>query len=101
VFFTGDYTDLFRTDIRLNLDLTSQVKVLFLESVRFYVEANNVFSGFKGSAFKFLGGENGRQRSVVVRDSDGDDTDGYEIVPFMAKGMGLYVQFGIEGNLGF
>jgi hypothetical protein len=99
---TGEFTNLFRTDLRLNLDLTSQVKVLFLERVRFYVEANNIFSALQGTFFEFLGGENGRQRSVAVqgyRETAGGAA--YDLDPFLAKGMGLYVQFGIEGSLGF
>ena len=51
-------------------------------------------------ALKFLGGENARERSWVTRDENGDSNDGYDLVPFMAKGMGLYVQFGVEVQLG-
>ena len=52
------------------------------------------------SALKFLGSENARERSWVTRDNNDESTDGYDLVPFMAKGMGLYVQFGVEVQLG-
>jgi len=93
-------TSLFRTDIRLNLDLKSKMKIIFLENVRFFIEADNIFAPLDIKALHFLGGENARERSVVVRDADGDSTNGFDIVPFMAKGMGFYLQFGIEGNFG-
>jgi len=87
-------TSLFRTDIRLNLDLKSKARIIFLENVRFFIEADNIFAPLD---IKFLGGENARERSVAVRNSNGDS---FDIVPFMAKGMGLYLQFGVEGNFG-
>ena len=95
--YADETTSLFRTDIRLNLDLKSKAKIIFLENVRFFIEADNIFAPLD---IKFLGGENARERSVAVRDPDGDSTNGFDIVPFMAKGMGLYLQFGIEGNFG-
>jgi hypothetical protein len=88
---------LFRTDIRLNLDLKSKTRIFFLENVRFFIEADNIFAPLD---IKFLGEENARERSVVVRDADGNSANGFDIVPFMAKGMGLYLQFGVEGNFG-
>jgi len=97
---TGETASLFRTDIRLNLDLKSRVRIFFLENVRFFVEADNIFSSLDVKALRFLGGENARERSVAVRDIDGDSRNGFDIVPFMAKGMGLYFQFGVEGNFG-
>lgn len=97
----GLTTDLYRTDLRMNLDLKSKTKILLLENVRFYVEADNVFAPLESEALRFLGADNARQRSVVVQDSDGNSDTGFELVPFMAKGMGLYVQFGVEGNFGF
>jgi hypothetical protein len=93
-------TSLFRTDIRLNLDLKSKTRIIFLENVRFFIEADNIFAPLDIKALRFLGGENARERSVVVRDADGDSRNGFDIVPFMAKGMGFYLQFGIEGNFG-
>jgi hypothetical protein len=104
VFDTGEFTDLFRTDVRMNLDLKSQTKTylfIFLENIRFYAEANNIFASVKSPALRFLGGDNARQRSVVVHDPDKNPDNGFDIVPFMAKGMGLYLQFGLEGNFGF
>ena len=98
--YADEKTSLFRTDVRMNLDLKSRVKIIFLENVRFYVEADNIFSAFDVDALRFLGGENARERSVAIRDKDGDSTNGFYIVPFMAKGMGFYLQFGVEGNFG-
>ena len=72
----------------------------FFRSARFYLEVDNIFAKMDVSALKFLGGENARERSWVTRDADGDSNDGYDLVPFMAKGMGLYVQFGVEVQLG-
>ncbi|MDR2579842.1 MAG: carboxypeptidase-like regulatory domain-containing protein [Fibromonadaceae bacterium] len=94
---SSETASLFRTDVRINLDLKSKEKI-FLEKVRFFVEANNIFSPFDIKPLRFLGAENGRERSVAVRDDDGDSRNGFDIVPFMAKGMGLYLQFGIEGS---
>lgn len=98
--YTDETSSLFRTDLRLNLDLKSRVKIIFLENVRFFVEVDNIFSSLDIKALKFLGGENARERSVAVRDNDANSANGFDIVPFMAKGMGLYLQFGIEGTFG-
>lgn len=92
----NEFTDLFRTDVRVNLDLPG--RVFFFRKVRFYVEADNVFSGLDVDALKFLGADNARERSQVSRDPDGKSSNGYDLVPFMAKGMGLYLQFGVEAN---
>jgi len=97
---TGETNSLFRTDVRLNLDLKSKAKFFFLENVRFFVEADNIFSSLDVKALRFLGGDNGRERSVAIRDNNQDSRDGFDIVPFMAKGMGFYLQFGVEGNFG-
>jgi hypothetical protein len=98
--YTDETASLFRTDIRLNLDLKSRVKIIFLENLRLFVEADNIFSSLDVKALRFLGGENARERSVAVRDANGDSRDGFDIVPFMAKGMGFYLQFGVEGSFG-
>ena len=84
--------------MRLNLDLMTSK--YFFRSARFYLEVDNIFAKLDVPALKFLGGENARERSWVTRDVDGDSNDGYDLVPFMAKGMGLYVQFGVEVQLG-
>jgi len=97
---SDETASLFRTDIRLNLDLKSKTRIFFLEQVRFFVEADNIFSSLNIKALRFLGEENARERSVAVRDTDKDSKNGFDIVPFMAKGMGLYLQFGVEGNFG-
>ena len=94
----NEFTDLFRTDLRLNLDLMTSK--YFFRSARFYLEVDNIFAKLDVPALKFLGGENARERSWVTRDADGDSNDGYDLVPFMAKGMGLYLQFGVEVQLG-
>jgi len=98
--YANETTSLFRTDVRFNLDLKSRVKIIFLENVRFFVEADNIFSPLNVEALRFLGGENARERSVAIRDKDGNSENGFDIVPFMAKGMGFYLQFGVEGNFG-
>ncbi len=47
---------------------------------------------------RFLGSDNARERSVVTQDKDSNHQNGYDVVPFMAKGMGLFIQFGVEGT---
>ena len=94
----NEFTDMFRTDARVNLELVG--KNAFFRSARFYVEVDNIFANLDVDALKFLGSENGRERSWVTQDNNDDSNDGYDLVPFMAKGMGLYVQFGIEVQLG-
>jgi hypothetical protein len=95
---SSETASLFRTDARVNLDLKSKVNIFSLENIRFFVEANNIFSPLNVKPLRFLGADNGRERSVAVRDPDGDSRNGFDIVPFMAKGMGLYFQFGVEGS---
>ncbi|SHK22207.1 hypothetical protein [Fibrobacter sp. UWB12] len=92
------FTDLYRTDLRVNLDLTKSK--FFFRHARFYLEVDNIFSKLDVAALKFLGGENGRERSWVARDKDKNTANGYDLVPFIAKGMGLYLQFGVEVQLG-
>lgn len=89
-----EFTDMFRTDARVNLDLISS-KYVF-KSVRFYVGVDNIFADLEMGALKFLGSENARERSWVTRDENKDSSDGYDLVPFMAKGMGRFVDFGVE-----
>ena len=92
------FTDLYRTDVRVNLDLTKTKG--FFRNARFYLELDNIFSKLDVAAFKFLGSENGRERSWVARDKDKNTANGYDLVPFIAKGMGLFFQFGVEVQLG-
>lgn len=92
------FTDLFRTDVRVNLDLEG--KKSFFRKARFYLEVDNIFANLDVDALKFLGAENGRERSWVTRDNDKNSNNGYDLVPFIAKGMGLYFQFGVEVMLG-
>ncbi|MDR1759034.1 MAG: hypothetical protein LBR60_00745 [Fibrobacter sp.] len=94
--FYDEFSNLYRTDVRVNLDFRN-VKGIF-KNVRFYVEADNVFANLNVEALKFLGTDNYRERSQVVRDPDGNSDNGYDLIPFMAKGMGLYLQFGVEAE---
>ena len=94
----NEFTDLYRTDVRVNLDLTKTKG--FFRNARFYLELDNIFSKLDVGALKFLGSENGRERSWVARDNDKNTANGYDLVPFIAKGMGLYFQFGVEVQLG-
>ena len=72
--------------------------MFFFRKVRFYLEADNIFANLDVDALRFLGGDNARERSLVSQDNDKRSSNGYDLVPFMAKGMGLYIQFGIEAN---
>lgn len=94
----NEFTDLFRTDIRVNLDLHRD-KGLFRDA-RFYLELDNFLAKLDVDALKFLGSQNARERSWVSEDNDGKSDNGFNLVPFMAKGMGLYLQFGVEVQLG-
>ncbi len=94
----NEFTDLFRTDVRVNLDLHRD-KGLFRDA-RFYLELDNFLSKLDVDALKFLGAQNARERSWVTEDADENSVNGYDLVPFMAKGMGLYLQFGVEVQLG-
>lgn len=94
----NEFTDLFRTDVRVNLDLIG--KKSFFRSARFYLELDNIFGNLDVDALKFLGSDNDRERSWVTRDNNDNYKDGYDLIPFMAKGMGLYFQFGVEVQLG-
>lgn len=93
-----EFADLYRTDLRVNLDLTKTKG--FFRNARFYLELDNIFSKLDVAALKFLGSENARERSWVARDNDKNTANGYDLVPFIAKGMGLYFQFGVEVQLG-
>lgn len=92
------FTDMYRTDVRVNLDLTKSK--FFFRHARFYLEVDNIFAKLDVDALKFLGAENDRERSWVAQDTDDKTGNGYNLVPFIAKGMGLYVQFGVEVQLG-
>ena len=93
-----EFTDFFRTDLRVNLDIIRD-KGWFRKS-RFYLELDNLFGKLDVDALKFLGSENARERSWVTKDDDKNSDNGYRLEPFMAKGMGLYFQFGVEVLLG-
>lgn len=80
-----------RTDMRLNLDLKSKWKPL--ESMRFFFEADNIFSDYDGTATDFLGGANRRKRGWTRSNPNGD------LLPVVTKGMGLFIMFGFEGKL--
>ena len=91
----NEFTDLFRTDLRVNLDITTSK--YFFRNARFFLELDNIFANLDFDALRFLGSKNGRERSWVTRNVG---EDGYELVPFMAKGMGLWFLFGVEVQLG-
>jgi len=93
-----EFTDMFRTDVRVNLDINRE-KGFFRKS-RFYLEISNLFANLDVDALKFLGAENSRERSWVTEDADKNTQNGYDLKPFMAKGMGLFFMFGIEVQLG-
>ena len=93
-----EFTDMFRTDIRVNLDIYRE-KGWFRKS-RFYLEIDNLFANVDVGALRFLGSENARERSWVVEDKDKNTENGFDLKPFMAKGMGLWFEFGIEVMLG-
>ena len=78
----NEFTDLFRTDIRANLDLPGHL--FFFRKVRFYLEADNIFAHLDVDALRFLGGDNARERSLVVQDSDKRSSNGYKLVPMPA-----------------
>jgi hypothetical protein len=82
----------------VNLDLPGQKSIF--KQVRFYLEANNIFAHLKVKHFRFLGGENDRNRSLVTQKQDENSKYTYDLVPLMSKGMGLFIQFGVEGRFG-
>ena len=90
--------DTYRTDIRLHLDLQSEAG--FLKDLRFYIEINNIFSGFDFAGAEYLGGDNERQRGWTASKRKFRDPDQLQLEPFWAPGMGLFVQLGFEGNFG-
>ena len=93
-----EFTDMFRTDIRVNLDIFRE-KGWFRKS-RFYLEIDNLFANLDVDALKILGSENARERSWVAIDNDRNVQNGFDLQPFMAKGMGLWFEFGVEVQLG-
>ena len=93
-----EFTDLYRTDLRVNLDLTKSR--FFFRHARFYLELDNIFAKLDVGALRFLGSENWRERSWVARDKDKKTDNGYDLVPFIAKGMGFNLDFGVEVQLG-
>ena len=86
----------FRTDLRLHLDITSRIRPL--KSIRFYLELDNLFAGVDAEAFRWLGGDNERQRGWQVKRRGTYADQKFDLEPYVGKGMGLFVQFGFEGN---
>ncbi|MCD6023408.1 MAG: hypothetical protein K0Q91_324 [Fibrobacteria bacterium] len=82
-----------RLDARVNLDLKSAWRPL--ESVRFFFEADNIFSGFEQAWAGPLGGRNERRRGWT-RAADGANGT---LQPVVTRGLGLFIMFGIEGKL--
>jgi hypothetical protein len=98
--FSNDQTvSSYRTDIRFNLDLNSRFKPL--DDIRFYFEIDNIFAWVEQDYLRFLGGDNPRQRSWVTGDLEQPYDRFVTLEPFLAKGLGLFVQFGAEGNFSF
>ncbi len=80
-----------RLDARVNLDLKSAWRPL--ESMRFFFEADNIFSGFNQSSLAWLGGRNERRRGWTRANNEGN------LEPVVTRGLGLFIMFGIEGKL--
>lgn len=87
----GQTADLYRTDLRFELDLPS--KVFPLQRGRLYFEADNLFASLESDALKFLGSQNLRQRGWTVEKG--------LLTPYMSRGQGLFLMFGIDASLGF
>ena len=49
-------------------------------------------------AFRWLGGDNERQRGWQVKRRGTYADQKFDLEPYVGKGMGLFVQFGFEGN---
>lgn len=94
----NEFTDLYRTDLRVNLDLNKSY--YFLKNTRFYLEIDNIFANMDIKGLQFLGSKNPRERSWVTKDKDDNSENGFDLVPFMAKGMGRWFEFGVEIQLG-
>jgi hypothetical protein len=80
-----------RLDLRINLDLKSKWRPL--ESMRFFFEADNIFADFDGNGLGWVGGDNERRRGWTRANTNGD------LEPVIARGMGLFILFGVEGKL--
>jgi hypothetical protein len=80
-----------RLDARVNLDLKSAWRPL--ESMRFFFEADNIFSGFSQPYLAWLGGRNERRRGWTRSNPEGN------LEPVVTRGLGLFIMFGIEGKL--
>lgn len=102
----ADLQDCFRTDMRVQLDLSSTVPPF--KGFRFYFEVQNIFADFEGEWAKAFGANNARQRGwqpernyVDPKDPSKGTTSPYysRITPLYSNGTGLFFSFGIEGNL--
>jgi hypothetical protein len=82
----------YRTDIKLDLALASQLKPL--KNVRFFFELDNIFSGLD---IVGLGSQNPRSRGWQVD----ANRNTLQLNPFIGQGMGFFAQFGVEGTFGF
>jgi hypothetical protein len=86
-----------RVDARVNLDLKSAWPPL--QSMRFFFEADNIFSGFDQAWAAPLGGRNERKRGWTRSNPDGDGGARGSLQPVVTRGLGLFIMFGIEGKL--
>jgi hypothetical protein len=80
-----------RVDARINLDLKAALPPL--QTVRFFFEADNIFSGFEEDWASWLGGRNERRRGWTRSNSQG------RLEPVVTGGLGLFIMFGIEAKL--
>lgn len=92
----GEELTTFRTDLRLHLDLATKAEML--KSVRVYLEVNNLFAAVESSAFRWLGGANERQRGWEIERLGQLSDQRFILEPYVGRGMGLFFQFGVEGN---
>ena len=94
--------DMFRTDMRIQLDLTSSIPPF--KAFRFYFEVQNLFADFDSDWARYLGAGNARQRGWQpvhgAIDETGNSVPVYsKLTPLFSDGTGLYFSFGIEGSL--
>jgi hypothetical protein len=88
------YTERYRTDIKMTVDIPQ--KSIF-RKLRLFVELNNLFGSMDDSSLEFLGSKNLRKRGYTAEQTPAAD---YEYTPYLARGMGFFMQFGVEGQLG-
>lgn len=88
------YTERYRTDIKMTVDIP---KKSIFRKLRLFVELNNLFGSMDDSSLEFLGSKNLRKRGYTAKQLSSGD---YKYTPYLARGMGFFMQFGVEGQLG-